>query len=353
MGVTPDAARKRVERGVEKLRQLAAEKGGALSAASLAAGLATFVRIPPPPGLVATTTVAATAPAGSAMAASTTAIVKGALTMMTTTKLTFVSVAAVAIVLLGGLISGAVWMLADGQSDSNIAQTPTTAPTTAPAPVAAPPLSQYDARGPFPKLAPYSSIRWHGEIPEVQVNGMWYELVAIDDLRVNQIINFQKNSGDANWQKHFGEDLVEVLSRMHHPVGDTINLQVRTLDGNKTVTTLQNVPMTEENRRSLMAWPASDQTVLFSAIRWQDAVPQVQINGTWYELVSVEHESAQRLVDSAKSAYGDDWQNQFQKNLMDVLKHKSDQPIYTADLQLRTLDNNEQVMLTIRVPQPN
>jgi hypothetical protein len=129
MGVTPDAARKRVERGVEKLRQLAAEKGGALSAASLAAGLATFVRIPPPPGLVATATVAATAPAGSAMAASTTTIVKGALTMMTTTKLTFVSVTVVAIVLLGGLISGAVWMLADGQSDSAISQVPVTAAT--------------------------------------------------------------------------------------------------------------------------------------------------------------------------------------------------------------------------------
>ena len=211
----------------------------------------------------------------------------------------------------------------------------------------------YDARGPVPKLAPFSSIRWQGEVPEVQVNGTWYELVAIDDLSVNQIINFQKNSGDGNWQKHFGEDLVEVLSDMHHSVGDTVNLQVRTLDANKTVTTLQNVPMTEENRRSVMAWPARDQAMLFSAIRWQDAVPQVQINGTWYELVSVEHESASRLVDSAKTAYGDDWQNQFQKNLMDVLKHKSDQPLYTADLQLRTLDTNEPVKLTIRVPQPN
>jgi hypothetical protein len=82
-------------------------------------------------------------------------------------------------------------------------------------------------------------------------------------------------------------------------------------------------------------------------------VPQVRIHGTWYELVSVEHEPASRLVDSARSAYGDDWQNQFQKNLMDVLKHKTDQPMYSVDLQLRTLDNNERVMLTIRLPQPN
>jgi len=353
IGVTPDAARKRVERGVEKLRQLAAEKGASVSVAGLAAGLATFVRIPPPAGLVATATVVATAPAGSAMAASTAAIVKGALTMMTTTKLTFVSFAAVAIVLIGGVISGAVWLLPDGQTDSNNVQTPTTAPTTVPAPAAASPPVQYDATGPFPRVAPFAGIRWRGEVPEVQVNGTWYELVAIDDLRVNQIISFQKSSRDPLWRKHFGEDMVEVLSHMHHPIGDTINLQVRTLDANKTVTMLQNVPMTHENREALMVMPASDQTVLFSAIRWQDAVPQVQINGTWYELVSVEREPARRLVDSAKSAYGDDWQNQFQKNLMDVLKHKSNRPIYWADLQLRTLDNNEQVMLTIQVPQPN
>jgi RNA polymerase sigma factor (sigma-70 family) len=471
IGGTADAARKRVERGIEKLRQLAAERGGTVSAASLAAGLAAFVRIPPPPGLVATATVVATAPAGSAMAASTAAIVKGAITMMASTKLTIFAGVTVACVVLGGALCGTVWMLADGQSDSINAQTPATAPTTVPMSVAKvdnidlPFINDPDVIGDWKSVdfvreksefnpnrqnwkgqlflegltflengkmpqpwmtwtkgvvihhgdktashyeiqemdgqhylffewkngdvilrgqkpsyyvmrrseattqaepaansppspapaesAPFSGLRWHGEVPEVLVDGTWYELVAIDDLRVNQIISFQKSSRDAAWQKHFGEDLVDVLSRMHHPTGDTVQLQVRTLNADRTVTTLQNVPMTEENRHALMNFPASDQTSLFQAIRWQDAIPQVQINGTWYELVSVEREPAGRLVDSAKSAYGDDWQNQFQTNLMDVLKRKSDQPLYWADLQLRTLDNNERVMLTIRMPEKN
>ena len=349
IGGTPEAARKRVERGIEKLRQLAAEKGLAPSAASLATGLATLVRVPPPAGLVATATVAATAPAGSALAASTTAIVKGALAMMTITKLTIVSLAAVAIVLFGGMIGAAAWMLADGQSDTNTSQTPTTAPTTVPTPEA----NAENANSSQPQAAPFSGIRWHRDVPEVQVNGTWYELVAIDDLPVNQIFNFQRSHGDNAWHKHFAEDLVDVLRRMHHPAGDTVDLQVRGLGANQAVTTLQNVPMTEDNRRSLMVWPAPDQTSPFQAIRWQDAIPQVQINGSWYELVSVEHESAQRLVDSAKHAYGDGWQDQFQNNLMDVLKHRGIEPLHPAEVQLRTLDTNELVTITVRVPQPS
>jgi hypothetical protein len=269
--------------------------------------------------------------------------------MMTITKLTIVSLAAVAIVLFGGMIGAAAWMLADGQSDTNTSQTPTTAPTTVPTPEA----NAENANSSQPQAAPFSGIRWHRDVPEVQVNGTWYELVAIDDLPVNQIFNFQRSHGDNAWHKHFAEDLVDVLRRMHHPAGDTVDLQVRGLGANQAVTTLQNVPMTEDNRRSLMVWPAPDQTSPFQAIRWQDAIPQVQINGSWYELVSVEHESAQRLVDSAKHAYGDGWQDQFQNNLMDVLKHRGIEPLHPAEVQLRTLDTNELVTITVRVPQPS
>jgi Sigma-70, region 4 len=74
IGTTPDTARKRVDRAVEKLRRLAADQGLVDS--------------------VATATVTATAPVASAMAASCANIVKGATIMMWSTKLAIAASAA-------------------------------------------------------------------------------------------------------------------------------------------------------------------------------------------------------------------------------------------------------------------
>jgi RNA polymerase sigma factor (sigma-70 family) len=352
IGVTPDAARKRVERAVEKLRQLAAKKGGTLSAASLAAGLATFVRIPPPAGLIATATVAATAPAGSAMAASTTAIVKGAVTMMASTKLTIFAVVTVACVVFCGAICATVWMLADGQSDSNNAQTPTAAPKTLPAQAAASPPVQFDARGPFPKLAPFSAIRWHGVVPEVQINDTWYGLIAVNGLTVNRIMVSQKDN--EQHRKHFAEDLVELMTRMGRAPAATVMLQVQTLDGDKKLLTLQNVPMTEENRQALMNWPAPGQTSLFQGYRLIDSVPQIQEGNTWYKLRAIEGVPIEKIIQAGKAAYGPDWQNYNDTDrLTEILTGMGRKPQSQTLLELQTLDTNEIVELTIRVPEKN
>jgi RNA polymerase sigma factor (sigma-70 family) len=352
IGVTPDAARKRVERAVEKLRQLAAERGGAISAAGLAAGLAAFVRIPPPAGLVATATVTATAPAGSAMAASTAAIVKGAVTMMASTKLTIFAVVTVACVVLGGAICGTVWMLADGQPDSNNAQTPTTAPATLPAQATASHPVQFDAGGPLPKLAPYSAIRWHGQIPEVQIEDTWYGLIAINGLTVNKIMASQKDNEPH--RKHFAEDLVELMTRMGQAPAATVTLQVQTLDAERKLLTLQNVPMTEENRQALMNWPAPGQTSLFQGYRLKGPVPQIQEGNTWYELRAIERVPIGKIIGAGKTAYGPDWQNYNDTDrLTEILTGMGRKPQNETLLELQTLDTDETVELTIRVPGKN
>ena len=55
------------------------------------------------------------------------------------------------------------------------------------------------------RLAPFSGIRWRKDIPEVQVDAIWYELIALNDLPVSQIFTYQKNNRDNDWKKHFGE----------------------------------------------------------------------------------------------------------------------------------------------------
>ncbi len=354
---TPGAARKRVERAVEKLRVLAAKNGQTLSAATLSAGLAAFVRLPPPSGLLSAATVAAGAPQGSALAAPSAHLVKGALTMMTATKLKIVAVSALAIILAGATIGGATWMIAGGQTAPDVAQSPATAPSPdadnppPPPPPQLPPPSPYAADGSFPKLAPYSSLRWRGDVPEGEVNGTWYELVAIQNVPVQQIINFQQSRDSNGWRKHFAEDIVEVMSGMNYGLGTTVDLQVRTLDADKKLVTLSNVPMTNKNRWSLMVVPDTGQIGLFSEIRWDTEVPQVRVNDTWYELLGVGETSARQLIDSAKSKFADDWKGNFQDNVMTVISIDG-KPPSVADLKLRTLDTNEAVEITVWVPSP-
>jgi RNA polymerase sigma factor (sigma-70 family) len=241
IGTTEEAARKRVDRAIEKLRQRATEKGLNITAGSLAAGLANQLRIPPPPGLIATTTGAATAHAGSALAASSASIVKGAMFIMTYTKIQF---AAFAIFSALVLIVGTAWVV--GSSNSAPTSAPSAGVAAAPAPATAPVDNP-----PYPRLAPYSGIRWRGDIPEVQIDGTWYELVALDDQSAATMVQFAQKFYRDRWQKRFSEDLVELLTLMGHPPGETVTLQLRTLDKSDPLT-MKNVPMTEKNRQ--MIW---------------------------------------------------------------------------------------------------
>jgi RNA polymerase sigma factor (sigma-70 family) len=348
MGSTPEAVRKRIERAVEKLRAMAAREGIAMSSAGLAAGLGHFVRLTPPPGLVATSTVAATAPAGSAMATSSASIVKGTITMLVKTKIAIGSVTAAAVILAMGAIYGSVWMFASGE----VAGTP--APTTQPAIAlnTPAPAAPFDSTSPAPKLAPYSGIRWHGNSPQIEVNKTWYDLLAIDGITVDQLHNGQKFNNDPNWKKHLAEDLVEVMQQMHHQVGTSVDLQVRTLDAAKTTTTLQQVPLTSANRDAVMVWPADNQLYLFADLRWTNGTPQVLIGDTWYELLSVEKETTAHLIAASRTAAGDAWQQHFQQQILDDLRAKNKGIPATTDLLAKTLDTNEDVTITVRVPQP-
>jgi RNA polymerase sigma factor (sigma-70 family) len=371
MRSTPEAVRKRIERAIEKLRAMAGDDGVAISSASLSVALAGAVRLAPPPGLVATSTVAATAPAGSAIAASSASIVKGTILMTSGTKLAIVAAAVAGSVIGAGAILGGVWALSgtDSQSAAPAAvAAPARANVLPPAAQAnipivtirnSPPggpvtlnLAQFSATNPVPKLAPFSGIRWHENVPEVEVNKIWYELLAIDGFTISQLHNSQKYNADPNWKKHFAEDLVEVMMQLHHEPGSAVDLQVRTLDPAKTTTTLQQIPLTSANRDALMVWPGDNQLYLFANLRWTSGTPEVLIGDTWYELLSVEKETTGRLITSSRSTAGDAWQQHFQQQILDDLRAKNKGIPAAAEILAKTLDTNEDVTITVRVPQP-
>jgi hypothetical protein len=108
----------------------------------------------------------------------------------------------------------------------------------------------------YPKLAPYSAVRWKDSTPQVKVKDVWYELLAIDGTQAKAVIQFCKDKEGKLWQKRFEEDLVEMMARMGHEPGKKVTLKVRDLKSGKTKV-LKNVQNTHENRQAI--WKARNQ----------------------------------------------------------------------------------------------
>jgi hypothetical protein len=238
--------------------------GGALATA-LAQGAPPCV----PPVLVvstvqAATTVAAGGAAAAGVSAQAAALSEGVLRAMFLTKVKAAAAVLFAVGLLGFGGSAVVYhtvaaqQAARGDITSPVAQRETNHPKgeaeAGGGQVAATPPREQSER--YPTLAPFTDVRWKEAVPEVRVQGVWYELRAIDDLDSGKIVAFCKKTYPDRWQKRFGEDLVEVLSRLGHkptlnerwiPV---VRLKVRRLDTGQ-VQVLDQVPMTEENRRAV------------------------------------------------------------------------------------------------------
>lgn len=106
----------------------------------------------------------------------------------------------------------------------------------------------------YPRLSPFEGVQWKDTRPNVQVRGKWYELVSMDGLSAAQIIAQCRAMDSRNWQKRFEEDLVEVLARTGHPIGDRTMLEVKDLETGQ-LGVLPDVPLTRENRDAL--WRAA------------------------------------------------------------------------------------------------
>ena len=97
----------------------------------------------------------------------------------------------------------------------------------------------------YAKVAPYSGVRWDDDRPVVRIEGRWFPLVSIDNVPVEAIVEFSRREFGDKAQKRFGEDLVELLSKMGHEPKWEVTLAVETRRG-----TVERIPakMTEENR---------------------------------------------------------------------------------------------------------
>jgi RNA polymerase sigma factor (sigma-70 family) len=247
---TEEAARKRVNRALDKLRAWASGKGVNVPAAALAAGMEGAVACAAPVGIVSAATGAALAARGSAVTASSIPIAKGAITMMAWAKAKLV--AGVALAALITTAGGVALIAATGGGGATSSPSSPRLRPPAPRELAAAPAASQPQRGDYPKLSPYDAIRWKDDdTPEIHVAGTWYGWLAIDDVDVAKIIEFTRDRyKPREVRMRIGEDLVEVLTRMGNPPGPTVKLKVRKLDTGETID-LKDVPMTHENRQKV------------------------------------------------------------------------------------------------------
>jgi hypothetical protein len=99
----------------------------------------------------------------------------------------------------------------------------------------------------YRELAPFQAVRW---VPEVNIDGRWYILRSIDGVPVQDVVEFAVLQYGDRWARRFAEDLVETLTKMGNPPGETVKLVVRDPETGKEET-LEKVPLTKANRDAI------------------------------------------------------------------------------------------------------
>lgn len=72
----------------------------------------------------------------------------------------------------------------------------------------------------------------------------------------------------------------------------------------------------------------------FTAVKWNDSIPQVQYNGEWYSMEKLDHLTTNEILRFCKKEYQHKWKKRFSEDLIEVLKKMNYTPGNTVQLQL-------------------
>jgi len=124
---------------------------------------------------------------------------------------------------------------------------------------------------------PYEDLRWLRDSPEVLVDGEWYALVAIDDLRSAYLVGFCQQNSERNWRKRFSEDLMQVLNRQGNLGIGGVDLTLRDLETGELMLR-EDVPLNEawrdgiRNKRNDWPWSEEPGVTGSHGVRYEDRV---------------------------------------------------------------------------------
>jgi hypothetical protein len=100
------------------------------------------------------------------------------------------------------------------------------------------------------RASPFDGLRWNERMPEVLLEETWYRPLFIDDVAVEDVLEFCAERWPGKREKRFGEDLVEALMLMGHEPRSTVTLVLERVDDGSEVT-LEGVVMTEAKRNAI------------------------------------------------------------------------------------------------------
>lgn len=83
----------------------------------------------------------------------------------------------------------------------------------------------------------------------------------------------------------------------------------------------------------------------FSAIRWRDAIAEVQVEETWYELVSLDDHSAGEILKFSRQTFGRSSKKRFEEDLVELLSRMGHAPQSEVKLVLKSLDSGKTTVL--------
>jgi hypothetical protein len=111
---------------------------------------------------------------------------------------------------------------------------------------------------------------------------------------------------------------------------------------------LQAPAIAQTTQSTQSVGPAAPRISPFQAVRWQTDTPQVQVDGTWYELVSLDDAPADQIVSYCKTLDARNWQRLFSQDLISVLVKMAVDPgvSTTANLQVKDLQSGQVKTLT-------
>lgn len=79
----------------------------------------------------------------------------------------------------------------------------------------------------------------------------------------------------------------------------------------------------------------------FAAVRWQGSQPEVQVDGEWLKLISLDELPASEIVAFSQQAYGNLWQKRFDEDLVELLSRMGHAPQDTVTLVVQSLTSGE------------
>jgi len=187
-----------------------------------------------------------------------------------------------------------------------------------------------------PSVSPFSEVRFEQSQVIVTYQKQAYQWLELDGIKVEDISSTAKMYYWGNWQKRVREDVGDVLWKMGHEPGDTVELRLRNLETNEQ-RVVENAPI---SRFAVDSDPTKVSP--FTEVRFEDSQVIVTYRKQTYQWLELDGIKVEDITSAAKQHYRGRWLKRVSEDLVEVLGKMGHEPGDSVELRLRNLETSEQ-----------